>query len=207
MTADRNHTPRKAFHLGWIVLGTVAPLVILTPLLLPRTNPPVESAFTASAEVQAIVERACYNCHSSETEWPWYSAVPPTAWLVVNHVKRGREHLNFSEWPTLDFELQDLYIEGIRDAVRARTMPPASYRLIHPESRLTDVERAVLLEWFAPAEEFDEWSGSSPSAGMDLGRLRSVPSRLVHDREKRLTAHESAEVLAKEQKEPVVPLL
>ena len=157
MKHEHKRDSRSTLHLGWIILGTALVLVGTTPLLLPRTNPAVQEPFRGPARVADILERACYNCHSNETEWPWYSALPPAAWLLVNHVNQGREQLNFSEWPTLDFELQAMYFDGIWKAVRDGTMPPPSYRLAHPQSRLTDADRALLLEWFEPTSDLAQW--------------------------------------------------
>ncbi len=63
-----------------------------------RSNPPVTHELQASPEVMAILERACYDCHSNETVWPWYSKVAPVSWQISSHVVVGRRHVNFSEW-------------------------------------------------------------------------------------------------------------
>jgi len=67
-----------------------------------RTNPPVESAVAAPAEVRSILRRSCFNCHSYETEWPWYGYVAPLSWLVAHHVHEAREEMNFSTWNRLN---------------------------------------------------------------------------------------------------------
>ncbi len=71
-----------------------------------RSNPPVEFEVEAPADVHAILERACYDCHSNRTRWPWYSSVAPVSWLVARDVRRGRKELNFTDWPAFDFEEQ-----------------------------------------------------------------------------------------------------
>jgi hypothetical protein len=112
-----------------------------------RTNPPVRFEVEAPAEVRSIIERSCYDCHSNRTRWPWYSHVAPVSWLVVRDVHRGRKELNFSEWPTFDFEAQDHLMSGIAKQVDRGTMPLAIYVVMHPDARLTLEERQTLLEW------------------------------------------------------------
>jgi hypothetical protein len=117
-----------------------------------RTNPPVKSNVAAPAAVESILRRACYDCHSNETRWPWYSRVAPVSWWLAEHVEDGRKDLNFSEWPAFDFEEQDLVFADMTTQLRKDKMPPSSYRLGHPEARLDEQERAVLLEWARPGE-------------------------------------------------------
>lgn len=117
-----------------------------------RTNPPVQSNVSVPAAVDSILRRACYDCHSNETRWPWYSRVAPISWWLADHVKDGRKDLNFSEWPVFDFEAQDLAFGDITTQLKKGKMPPASYKLGHPEARLDERERGILLEWAGPGE-------------------------------------------------------
>jgi hypothetical protein len=112
-----------------------------------RTNPPVKSEVSAPPPVEAMLRRACYDCHSNQTRWPWYSRVAPVSWFVAHHVHEGRKDLNFSEWPLFDLDGQDLALEGIRKQLENRRMPLESYLLLHPEARLTDAEIDTLLRW------------------------------------------------------------
>ena len=101
-----------------------------------RTNPPVRNDLGAPAEVDAILRGACYDCHSNETRWPWYARVAPMSWFLSNHVEDGRREMNFSEWPVVDFE-----------AVQEGEMPLRSYKLLHPEARLTPEQVEILVGW------------------------------------------------------------
>lgn len=104
-----------------------------------RTNPPVE--FTAdwdSPRTRELFFRACADCHSYETKWPWYSRVAPVSWLVANHVRDGRRDMNISVADEVD---PTEAAEQIRDG----EMPPADYKLMHPEARLTDAEKKELI--------------------------------------------------------------
>jgi hypothetical protein len=98
-------------------------------------------------EVSAILSRACYDCHSNKTEWPWYSKVAPMSWLVISHVNDGRRHLNFSEWETYDRSEAVKNMQEIDEEVGIEAMPLSSYTLLHPEARLTDQERTLISEW------------------------------------------------------------
>ncbi len=122
-------------------------VVIIGIQLIPvkRTNPPVAYDFDGPAEVKAILKRSCYDCHSNETTWPWYSHVAPVSWLLADHVKEGREHLNFSEWEGM----KDMgWIPGkILREVSEGEMPLKSYLLIHSDARVSPADLAVLGKW------------------------------------------------------------
>jgi hypothetical protein len=134
-----------------IVVGIVAVVaVVLLGMQFKqpdRTNPPVVSEVDAPPEVAAILERACYACHSNETTWPWYSYVAPLSWWVGEHVEHGRKDLNFSDWPTLDFEGLAHAFHDIDEQIEEGEMPLPSYLRMHPEARLSDQDRATLRKW------------------------------------------------------------
>jgi len=88
-------------------------------------------------QIAKLLHSACYDCHSDETKWPWYSRVAPVSWLVADDVTRGRERLNFSEWPRDLPERVAKRLERISEEVDDQEMPPAKYTLLHPEARLT----------------------------------------------------------------------
>ena len=124
---------------GFVIVG-----VLLAAQLLPygrdHSNPPMTAEPEWNApETRALAERACFDCHSNKTRWPWYSNVAPASWLVQADVDEGRRMLNFSEWTS---EYEDAQESG--ETVRNREMPPRSYLLLHPEARLSDAERQQL---------------------------------------------------------------
>jgi len=128
---------------------TIIALVILVAgmQLIPvkRTNPGVVSDFDGPAAVKAILQRSCYECHSNETRWPWYSYVAPVSWLVAHDVKEGREHLNFSNWAPLKAIIyihQEIYAE-----VSEGKMPLKAYLLAHPDAAVSPEELAILKDW------------------------------------------------------------
>jgi heme-binding protein len=120
-------------------LGVFA-VIQLVPYGRDHTNPPVknEPAWDAPA-TRALAVRACFDCHSNETQWPWYAKVAPVSWLVQHDVDEGRRDLNFSEWDKVYEEANEsakMVLEG--------EMPPASYVLQHPAARLGADEKRAL---------------------------------------------------------------
>ena len=120
-------------------MGAVLQLV---PFGHEHSNPAViqEPAWD-SPGTRALVKRACYNCHSNETVWPWYSSLAPVSWLTERDVNQGRSHLNFSEWNDPMNQPDDVVEE-----VAAGNMPPWFYLPLHPEAKLTQEERTALLQ-------------------------------------------------------------
>ena len=95
----------------------------------------------------AILQRACQNCHSQNTEWPWYSHVAPISWLLARDVQQARLHMNLSRWQEYSTEDRVRLLSEIGSAVRNREMPVQRYLLLHPEARLTDSERQQIYRW------------------------------------------------------------
>lgn len=124
-----------------------------------KTTPAVEHRRTLAAmravpaEVQSVFERACGDCHSHQTRWPWYSKVAPVSWLVVNHVNTGRRKLNLSDWARYSPPQARQKLEEICDVVASGEMPLQSYLLLHPEAKLTPDEVAALCAWTKSAHQ------------------------------------------------------
>jgi len=116
-----------------------------------RTNPPVGAEIVAPADVMAVLERACYDCHSNETVWPAYSRVAPVSWLVARDVHKGREALNYSTWGRYSAEERAELLEESWEEVEEGEMPMKAYVLLHPSARLSAEDRAVLRAWAAAA--------------------------------------------------------
>ncbi len=135
---------RKVLRYGIAVLAVL--LVAIQFLQIERSNPPVNPASTFEAvakpspELATVVNRACRDCHSNHTTWPWYSKVAPVSWLVADDVKEGRAHLNFSEWGNYSPEVSKLKLKEACSEVRRGDMPLWQYRLVHPQARLTEAD-------------------------------------------------------------------
>ena len=138
-----------------VVLAAVV-LVFVAIQLAPveRSNPPVVADFDGPPEVKTVLKESCYDCHSHEVRWPWYSRVAPASWLVAHDVEEAREHLNFSAWGTYDAKKRAKMIEDVWEEVEDGEMPLGKYLLLHSDARLTDQDRAILKRW-ATAEAGD----------------------------------------------------
>jgi hypothetical protein len=119
----------------------------------PHQNPPVEpghdalSANAPPASVEASLQKACYDCHSFETKWPWYSYVAPFSWYVARDVNAARASLNFSDWPHDDPQRARKRWRHIAEEVENGEMPPASYTRMHSLARLDIRQREELVKW------------------------------------------------------------
>ena len=98
-------------------------------------------------ETLVIIQRACQNCHSQQTVWPWYSHLAPISWLLARDVQQARLHMNLSRWQDYSTDDQLRLLSAIGSAVRNREMPVQRYLLLHPEARLTDAERQQIYRW------------------------------------------------------------
>jgi len=137
-----------------ILIGVAGFLLIqLIPYGRVHTNPPViQEPQWDSPATRALAARACFDCHSNETKWPWYSYVAPASWLVARDVDEGRNALNFSEWgmPTRGGEGEGGEGGGEgAEVIATGQMPPAQYLLMHPEARLSDAEKQQLIQGMA----------------------------------------------------------
>lgn len=125
---------------GILIAAVLFGLAQLVPYGHNHTNPPVlQEPNWDSPQTRALVKRACFDCHSNETVWPWYSNIAPMSWLVQRDVSEGRRTLNFSEWN----RPQGKPDEAV-EAVREGKMPPIQYWIIQSKARLTPAEREAL---------------------------------------------------------------
>jgi heme-binding protein len=129
-------------------------LIQVVPYGRDHTNPPVTRAVRwDSARTEQLAARACGDCHSNLTKWPWYTNVAPGSWLVAQDVNGGREELNFSEW-----DRGQPSIDEVVEAVDGGGMPPLQYKLIHSSSRLSAKEKQELIDGLRRT-----WAADPPS--------------------------------------------
>ena len=132
-----------------IMVASILGLVLLGIQFVPldTTNPPIVEEIEVPAAVAEVLRESCYDCHSNETKWPWYSRVAPVSWLIAHDVAEAREHLNFSDWGRVGSDEQFELIEEIWEEVEEEEMPLWFYLPLHPEARLGDDERQILEQW------------------------------------------------------------
>ena len=143
--------------LKWIFGVLVAGFGLLQFTNPARTNPPVVNDLpvtNAPPRVAVLLRAACYDCHSYESKWPWYSHIAPVSWLIAQDVNEGREHLNFSDWPQDNARAAKKF-DRINEVLDYREMPPKKYTALHPDARLTEAQHQELLDW--SATEAERW--------------------------------------------------
>ena len=127
--------------LGGLMLMQFIPIWMIEPMMDPR-NPPVQYEIEwASDEADSIMRMVCYTCHSNETEYPIYAQIAPVSWMAAEHVNQGRQHLNFSEQP-----MDEISMGRLIEYIQSDAMPPAAYRLMHPEANLTEAQKNALID-------------------------------------------------------------
>jgi len=101
----------------------------------------------APDEVRTIIQESCYNCHSNETEWPWYSKIAPVSFMITHHVAEARENLNFSEWTSYDSKDLPHILQRIKKEIKKDEMPLSTYLLIHPEAKMNAENKTIVFNW------------------------------------------------------------
>jgi hypothetical protein len=102
----------------------------------------------APPEVEAILKKSCFDCHTNHTAWPWYARIAPGSWLIARDVKKGRSRMNMSEWSDEDRDDMQLDKENSWEQIEGGNMPPWFYLPMHPTAYLSDKDKAVLKGWF-----------------------------------------------------------
>ncbi len=134
-----NPGPRRSLLGTAAGLATLLVAIQLVPVDL--VDPPVDREVAwDSPRTEELARRACYDCHSNETHWPWYSRVAPASWLAAMDVREGREHLNFSEWSGPNEGLDEVV-----EVIESGAMPQKRYVVLHPDAALSQREITELI--------------------------------------------------------------
>ena len=135
------------------VIVMAAGLVLAQVIRPDRTNPPIDPAKTLvatthpPANVQAILDRGCRDCHTNQTVWPWYTNVAPISWFIAGHVTEGRHNLSFSNWADYPPALKVKRLAQMCDLVQRAEMPLTTYLLLHRDAALSDEDRQAVCDW------------------------------------------------------------
>jgi uncharacterized membrane protein len=137
-----------------LILKIILGLIIGIQFIRPNKNildQPSENDITfdknLTLEVKEIINTSCVDCHSNNTNYPWYNQIAPFSWLIANHVNEGKDHLNFSEWSIYNKNQKKHILDEIKEVIEENKMPLKSYLLLHNEGEITNQERQYLLEW------------------------------------------------------------
>ncbi len=103
--------------------------------------------FDVPEKVQHVLRDACYDCHSNNTRYPWYSKVQPVGWYLQNHINKAKEDLNFSEFGNYSDRQQNSKINGIINQVREDEMPLPAYTLMHRDARLSEEDKKAFIDY------------------------------------------------------------
>lgn len=142
------------------VIITIFIVLIIIQFIQPARNISVQALPTdivnvqsVPQHVQTIFQNACYDCHSNNTRYPWYTNIQPLGWVLARHINKGKADLNFSDFGSYSSRRQQSKLKSIASQVKDGEMPLASYILMHKEAKLTDAEKALIINWAQEAEE------------------------------------------------------
>ena len=159
-----------------ILLGLLIIVVGMQLFRIDKTNPEIiiENDFITitnpSDEVASILKSSCYDCHSNETKYPWYSNVAPISWWLKDHIDEARDELNFSEWGTFKFKRKDHKLEEIAEMLEEGEMPLDEYTWTHAEANLTDEQKMWLIDWVKEIRGLAKEEESTPTLHLNDGK-------------------------------------
>lgn len=145
---------KKRFTIKNIAIFLIFLLLVIQSFRIDKTTQPIDpskdfiSLTSANAEITNTLKIACYDCHSNQPTYPWYTNIAPVSWWVKNHINEGSRHLNFSVWGTYSEKRKNHKLEECIEMVEEGEMPLSSYTIMHKEAKLTDVQRLQLVEFF-----------------------------------------------------------
>jgi Haem-binding domain len=164
----RRLSPRlkRALLIAAVVLGAGGVAIQFVPVKGIGVNPEERYVVKAPPEVLAVLQKACFDCHTNETRWPWYAKIAPGSWLMASDVKKGRAHMNMSEWTDDDPDARHLDMENAWDEIAEGNMPPWFYQVMpnHFDAFLSDKEKELLKGWLL-AHKTTAPSGKQASTG------------------------------------------
>ena len=139
-----------------ILITLVVILIGIQFIPVDRTNPPVSWDINAPENIAEILRTSCYDCHSNETVWRWYSKIAPVSFLVAGDVNEGRKHLNFSEWDKYEANKREKILEEIVEEIEKENMPIPMYTFTHPNAKLDDHRIKLIKDWVTPGSSLEE---------------------------------------------------
>ena len=116
-------------------------------------NTDISKIVTTSDSVQILLKNACYDCHSNNTNYPWYSNIQPVGWLMAKHIRKGKDELNYSEFASYSPRRQLSKLNGIANSVKEGIMPMSSYKMMHKNAQLSTYEKELLINWVQQARD------------------------------------------------------
>ena len=144
----------KKLNLKNIGLALLAIFVVIQFFRIDKTNPPIDpnkdfiTITHASPEVSSILKTSCYDCHSNEAKYPWYTNIAPFSWWIKHHINEGMEELNFSEWGSYKARRMDHKLKEGIELIEKNEMPLYSYTIMHGDAKLSAEQKEKLISFF-----------------------------------------------------------
>ena len=145
---------KKRFTLKNISIALIFILLMIQSIQIDKTIEPVNpatdfiSVTAANTEVAGLLKTACYDCHSNQPTYPWYTNIAPVSWWIKHHINEGSQHLNFSIWGTYSEKRKNHKLEECIEMIEEGEMPMYSYTLMHKEAKLADSQKLQLVQFF-----------------------------------------------------------
>ena len=133
-----------ALLMGFVVIQFIQPTRNKSDMVLPTD---ITNTVTVPSKVLNIMKNSCFNCHSNNTRYPWYSFIQPGAWWMASHIRKGKADLNFSEFGVYSNRKQQSKLQAIANSIKDETMPISSYALLHKSVKLTIDDKAIIRSW------------------------------------------------------------
>ncbi len=137
-----------------ILIVLLVAFILIQFFRIDKTNPAVNQGMdfltikNTPENIATNIRNSCYDCHSNETKYPWYSNIQPVAWFLKDHIDEGRKELNFSTFATYEPKRQAHKLDEAAEMIEKGEMPLESYLLGHPEAKLTDAQKSELIAYF-----------------------------------------------------------
>ena len=145
---------KKKLTLKNIGIFLVFLLLAIQSIRIDKTTQPINPSTdfialtSANAEVSSMLKTSCYDCHSNQPTFPWYTNIAPVSWWIKHHINEGSHHLNFSEWGTYTEKRKNHKLKECIEMVEEGEMPISSYTIIHGNAKLSDAQKLQLVEFF-----------------------------------------------------------
>lgn len=145
---------KKYFTFKNIAIFLVFLLLAIQSIRIDKTTSPINpetdfiSLTSANTEIAGMLKTACYDCHSNQPTYPWYTNIAPVSWWIKHHINEGSEHLNFSIWGTYKEKRKNHKLDECVEMIEEGEMPMSSYTIMHGEAKLTDAQKLQLVEFF-----------------------------------------------------------
>ncbi len=137
-----------------IIIVLLFIIIVFQFIRIDKTTKPVDPTLDIialtkpDAEITSILKVSCYDCHSNQPTYPWYTNIAPFSWWIKHHINEGTHHLNFSDWGNYTQKRKDHKLDECIEMVEEDEMPMSSYTLMHKDAKLSPAQKALLINWF-----------------------------------------------------------